>query len=112
MNSVVFMGKFTGVPVKRITMDNRSVVSFSLAVARKVKRKGKPDADFFNFTAWDRDADNIHRFFNKGDTILIRGRIENDFYTNKDGVQVKGNVVIVEEWEFGPKKYNDGQNNY
>lgn len=107
MNSVVFQGKLVGHPEKRYTLNNVPVVSFSIAVPKKVKKEGQPTADFFDCSAWDRDADNIHKFFSQGDTILIRGRIENNNYVNREGVKIKGQLVIVEDWGFGPKKKAD-----
>lgn len=104
MNSVIMQGRLTAEPVLRFTINNQPVASFSIAVPKRIKVEGKPTADFFDCTAWDADAENIHRFFRQGDMILVRGRLENNNYTNREGVQMKGQVIVVEEWTFGPKK--------
>ena len=33
--------------------------------------------------------------------------MEKDNYKNREGVQVKGQMFVVDEWYFGPKKKED-----
>jgi len=104
MNSVFLQGRLVSNPVRKYPYGSAPVVTFSIAVPKRVKKQGVPTADFFDCTAWDSDAENIYKFFTQGDMILIRGRIENNNYTNREGIKVYAQVIIVEEWEFGPKK--------
>lgn len=107
LNSVIFQGRLTGVPKISKFVSGMSVANFSIAVDRKVKREGQPTVDFFDCEAWDRDAENIHRYFNQGDMILLRGRLENNNYTTRAGTLVKGQKLVVEEWTFEPKKKSE-----
>lgn len=108
MNTVTFQGKLVKLPERRHTVDNKVLASFSIAVPKKFP-KDNQTADFFDCVAWGKPAENILKFFKQGDTILIKGRIENDNYTNREGQLVKGQLVIVEEWYFGPKKREDNK---
>lgn len=112
MNLAVLQGRLTSNPVRKYPFGSAPVVSFSIAVPKKFKKQGAPTADFFDCTAWDKDAENIYKFFTQGDMILIRGRIENNNYTNRAGEKVHGQVIIVEEWEFGPKKRGSEENSH
>ena len=59
MNKVILMGRLTRDPEVRYSQgENGSAVArFSLAVDRRFKRAGDAEADFFNCTAFGRQAE-------------------------------------------------------
>ena len=75
-----------------------------------VNRKGGKEADFFNCTAFGKTAENIAKYFHKGDRILIGGRVQNDTYTNKEGKKVTTTQIIVDEFDFIEKKDEASKN--
>ena len=90
--------------------NSTAIASFSVAVNRKFKRDNEPEADFFNCTAFGKQAEFIEKYLKKGTKILLSGRLQNDNYTNKEGQKVYGVKVMVEEIEFAESK-NAAQNN-
>ena len=106
MNKVILMGRLTRDPEVRYSQgaNPTAVARFSIAVDRRFKREGEPDADFFNCTAFGKQAEFIERYLRKGVKILTTGRIQNDNYTNKDGQMVYSVRVMVEEIEFAESK--------
>lgn len=105
MNLVVEQGKLTAKPQIRYSVENLAIAKFSIAVPKRgFVKAGGPTADFFNCTAFGKNAENINKHFDVGDTILVRGRLENDNYTTREDVKVYSVVIIVDEWDFGPKK--------
>lgn len=102
-------GRLTKPADLRQSVDRTMIVKFSIAVPRRVIKKDGKNADFFECVAFGKDAENIHRYFNTGDMILVRGRLENDNYTTRDDVKVYGQSIIVESWDFGPKKRSSEQ---
>ncbi len=114
MNKVILMGRLTRDPEVRYSQGaSQTVVArFSIAVDRRFKREGEPDADFFNCTAFGKQAEFIERYLRKGVKVVVCGRIQNDNYTNKDGQMVYSVRVMVEEIEFAESKNasagNDG----
>ena len=104
MNLVVQSGRLVSRPDKRYTVNNKPVVNFCIAVKKRKKSQDGKDADFFYCTAWDVHAENIFKYFDQGDVIMVKGRLENDNYTDREGNKVYGTVIVVDEWEFGPKK--------
>ena len=114
MNKVILMGRLTRDPEVRYSQgaNQTAVARFSIAVDRRFKREGEPDADFFNCTAFGRQAEFIERYLRKGVKIVVCGRIQNDNYTNKDGQMVYSVRVMVDEIEFAESKNasagNDG----
>ncbi len=106
MNKVILMGRLTRDPEVRYSQgaSQTAVARFSVAVDRRFKREGEPDADFFNCTAFGKQAEFIERYLRKGVKVVICGRIQNDNYTNKDGQMVYSVRVMVDEIEFAESK--------
>lgn len=116
MNKVILMGRLTRDPEVRYSQgaSQTAVARFSVAVDRRFKRDGEPDADFFNCTAFGKQAEFVERFLRKGIKVVVSGRIQNDNYTNKDGQMVYSVRVMVEEIEFAESKNasGNGDNSY
>lgn len=105
MNKVILMGRLTRDPEVRYAQgSNMAVCRYSLAVDRRFKRDGEPDADFFNCTVFGKGAEFAEKYFTKGTKILVSGRIQNNNYTNKDGQKVYDVQIIVDEQEFAESK--------
>ncbi|MCM1569912.1 MAG: single-stranded DNA-binding protein [Roseburia sp.] len=122
MNKVILMGRLTRDPEVRYSQGESAtaVARFSIAVDRRFKRQGEPDADFFNCTAFNKQAEFIERYLRKGIKVVLSGRVQNDNYTNKDGQMVYSVRVMVDEIEFAESKnansggdsgYNSGYSN-
>lgn len=111
MNKVVFIGRLTRDVELRCSANGQSQVArFSIAVPRKFKRDGDPDADFFNCTLFGKAAESVAKFFSKGKMIAVTGRVENDNYTDKNGNKVYGTRILVEEWDFCEGKNENAMN--
>ena len=112
MNKVILMGRLTRDPEVRYSQgaSQTAVARFSIAVDRRFKREGEPDADFFNCTAFGRQAEFIERYLHTGTKVVLSGRIQNDNYTNKDGQMVYSVRVMVDEIEFAESKNASSQN--
>ncbi len=117
MNKVIFMGRFTRDPEVRYSQgaNPTAIARFTLAVNRRFKRDGEPEADFFNCTAFGKQAEFIERYMRKAVKVVVSGRIENDNYTNKEGQMVYSVKVMIEEIEFAESKAaggNQGNSGY
>ena len=106
MNRVILMGRLTRDPEVRYAQNENgtAVARFSIAVDRRFKRDGEPDADFFNCTCFGKQAEFTEKYLRKGTKMLITGRIQNDNYTNQDGQTVYSVRVMVDEMEFAESK--------
>jgi len=117
MNKVILMGRLTRDPEVRYSQgaSQTTVARFSIAVDRRFKREGEPDADFFNCTAFGKQAEFVERYLRKGVKVVVCGRIQNDNYTNKEGQMVYSVRVMVDEIEFAESKNasaNNGDSGY
>ena len=114
MNKVILIGRLTRDPEVRYGQggSQTAVARFSIAVDRRFKREGEPDADFFNCTAFGKQAEFVERYLHKGIKMVVVGRIQNDNYTNRDGQQVYSVRVMVDELEFAESKNASGGDSF
>ncbi len=116
MNKVILMGRLTRDPEVRYSQGATptAVARFSVAVDRRFKRDGEPDADFFNCTCFGKQGEFVEKYLHKGTKVVLSGRIQNDNYTNKEGQQVYGVRIMVDEIEFAESKNaaGNGDNGY
>ena len=113
MNSVQLLGRLTRDPEVRYTAgDNPTAVArFTVACNRKYKKNAEQEADFISCMAFGKTAEFIERYFNKGSSIALNGRIQTGSYTNKDGQKVYTTDVVVDSLEFVGKKSDDNSAN-
>ena len=106
MNKVILLGRLTRDPEIRYSQGANSlaIASYSLAVNRSYKRDGEPDSDFFNCTAFGKNAEFAEKYLKKGTKIALVGKIQNESYTNKEGQKVTATKIIVDEQEFAESK--------
>jgi single-strand DNA-binding protein len=96
INRVVLVGRLTRDPELRTTTTGKNVTSFSIAVDKRFKREGEPDADFFRITAWGSTADFVSNYLTKGRLVAVDGRLETRKFTDKDGNNREVTEVVAE----------------
>ena len=109
MNKVILMGRLTRDPEVRYSQaaEPMAIVRFSIAVNRRFKRDGQPDADFINCTAFSKTGEFIEKFFKKGAMIAIEGSIQTGSY-EKEGRTIYTTDVIVEQAHFTGSRAESG----
>lgn len=105
MNKCIFIGRLTRDPEVRYTSSAEPlcVAKFSLAVNRRYKREGEPDADFFNCVAMGKSGEFVEKYFKKGQQVAIVGRLQIRTY-EKDGQKQWITEIMVEEQYFADSK--------
>ena len=114
MNKVILMGRLTRDPEVRYTTNTNALVcSFSLAVNRRFKSEGQPDADFINIVSWGKTAEFCSKYFTKGQQVGVIGRMQTRNYDDKDGKKVYVTEVVAEEAYFADsKRENNGDSSF
>lgn len=108
MNKVILMGRLTRDPEVRYSQGENSlaIARYSLAVDRRFKRPGEPDADFINCVTFGKSAEFAEKYLKQGTKIAVSGRIQTGSYTNKEGQKVYTTDIVVEDHEFAESKGN------
>lgn len=101
MNKVSLIGRLTKDVEIRFTQTNNTMVAiFSLAVNRRFKQEGQPEADFINIIAWNKTAEFCNKYFSKGQQIGVVGRIQTRNYEDNNGQKRYVTEVVAEEVYF------------
>lgn len=103
MNKITLIGRLTDDPELKQTTTNTSYCSFTVATDRPYQKDKERKADFIKCVAWNNTADLIAKYFTKGSSICIEGRMENNNYTDNKGVKRYNMLCQVEHIEFLPK---------
>ena len=114
MNKVILCGRVGKQPESRFTASGAQVVTFSLATSEKFKDKQgekKEVVTWHNLVLWQKTAEIAEKYVNKGDQLLIEGKISNRSYDDRDGNKKYISEVIVSNLEMlGSKNSGQGQN--
>ncbi|MDR1688791.1 MAG: single-stranded DNA-binding protein [Clostridiales bacterium] len=106
MNKVVLIGNLTRDPETRYSQSAEplAICRFSVAVSKRFKREGEPDADFISCVAFGKTGEFVDKYFKKGKKIGIIGRINTHSYEDQTGQRKYVTDVIAEEVEFVERK--------
>lgn len=101
MNKVVLIGRMTKDPELKFTPGTgTAVTNFTIAVNRRFKKEGQPDADFIPIVVWGKVAESTANYMKKGSQISVAGRIETRSYEAKDGGKRYVTEVVADEVKF------------
>lgn len=102
MNKVHLIGNLTKEPELRYTKNNTPVASYTIAVNTGYGEL--QETNFINITTWGKAGEFINKYFKKGQSIALTGRLKNRNYES-NGVKHYGMEVVTEDIEFvGSKK--------
>ncbi|MDE5884231.1 MAG: single-stranded DNA-binding protein [Oscillospiraceae bacterium] len=115
MNKVIFMGRLVNDPEFSVGQNGNAYCRFQIAVNRSFVRQGEQrQSDFFRITCFGKNAEFVNQYFVKGKPVLIEGKIQNNNYTDKNGVQHYSDEIIADTVSFvlSDPTRNNNQSNY
>ena len=114
LNNVTLMGRLGKDPELRHTQTGRAVASFSLAVDRDYKSQGSDqrETDWFDCVAWGPQAEFCQKYFSKGRTMILKGRLQVRSWTDQHGNKRRSTEVVAESIYFGDSKRDSGSGSY
>ena len=102
MNKVILMGRLVRDPEIKYTTANEplAVARYTLAVDRKFKRQGEPEADFISCVAFGKSAVFIEKYVKKGQRIAVAGALSTRTWEDRDGKKHYATEVVTNEHYF------------
>ena len=101
MNKVVLVGRLTKDPELKFAQGTgTAVTTFTVAVNRRFKREGQPEADFIPVVVFGKTAEATANYMSKGKLISVSGNIQTRTYDAKDGTKRYVTEVIADEVDF------------
>ena len=100
MNKLTIIGNLTGEPELRTTQNGKNVCTFSVAVNRRNRTDGQPEADFFRVSAWNSLGDVCAQYLAKGRKVAVVGSVSVHTYQGNDGTTKASLEVMAQDVEF------------
>lgn len=110
MNRVDLIGRLTKDLELRRSNNGNSVIRFTVAVDRRFKQPGGPEADFISCVAFGKTAENMARFLHKGSLIAVEGRIQTGSYMNQQQQRVYTTDIVADSVTFLESRKSQGYN--
>lgn len=105
LNVVALMGRLVADPQLRQTATGKNVASFRVAVDRGRKdANGQNRADFFDVVAWNKTAEFVCKYFQKGSLIAIDSHLQSRSYQDKSGQNRTAIEIIANNVHFAGSK--------
>lgn len=100
MQLLTIIGNLVRDPETRSTASGSTVCSFTVAVNRRKKVSGQPEADFFRVSAWNKLGENCQKYLAKGRKVCVVGSVTAHAYTAQDGKPAASLEVMANDVEF------------
>lgn len=103
-NNFFFIGRLTKNPELRYTSSNKAVAQVDLAIANT-----KDDTTFVQITLFEKMAENVHKYCEKGDLIGFQGSVKNHNWEDNKGNKHYDYTFMANRMSFLQTKTNNQQ---
>jgi len=97
--NIIISGNVGRDPEAKFMPDGTAITNFSVAV-----QDGKDHTEWFNVAAYRQQADVVRDYVNKGDRILVSGRLKTREYKGKDGETRKVTDLVADRVDLLERK--------
>lgn len=103
-NNFIFIGRLTKSPELRYTSSNKAVTQIDLAIANT-----KDDTTFVPITLFEKMAENVCKYCEKGDLIGFQGSVKNHNWKDNKGNKHYDYTFMANRMSFLQTKTNNQQ---
>lgn len=109
-NKVILLGNLTRDPEVRYTPNGTAVASFAIAVNRRYKQgdETRDEVSYIDIVVFGKQAEACGQYINKGDAILVDGRLQQRRWETEDGQKRNKIEVVAQSVNFMPKRSGAG----
>ena len=103
-NNFFFIGRLTKNPELKYTSSNKAVAQVDLAITNT-----KDDTTFVSITLFEKMAENVHKYCEKGDLIGFQGIVKNHNWEDNKGNKHYDYTFMANRMSFLQTKTNNQQ---
>jgi single-strand DNA-binding protein len=100
-NQVVVTGTLQTDPELRFIPSGKAVANFCVRDTPPTVKGEKRDSSFFDVTVWGDLAEHVAASLEKGDRVIVNGKLEQQKWETKEGD--KRSKVVIVGWQVGPE---------
>ena len=105
LNKMTLQGRITAKPEVKQTQSGVSVASFTVAWSEKVKEV--ETKCFQKCVAWRGTAEFLHKYFDKGQEMIVEGKMTTRDWNDDNGQKRSTNELVVDTVHFCGSKAKD-----
>lgn len=106
LNNIVLIGRLTKDPELRYTPSGKAVATLRLAVDRGTTNpQGEKETDFIDVVVWDKQAETVANYLQKGRLVAVQGRLQIRQYETQEGQRREKAEVVANQ--FGGVRFLD-----
>jgi len=99
VNNCIIGGNLCADPESREVGDGHLLTTFRLA-----NNHGLDRVSFINIECWNKTAEHVRQYLEKGSGVIVQGQLMTDTYEGKDGTKRAKSWIKAFSVEFLPKK--------
>jgi single-strand DNA-binding protein len=109
LNHIVLIGRLTKDPELRYTPSGKAVATLRLAVDRGTTNpQGEKETDFIDVVVWERQAETVANYLQKGRLVAVQGRLQIRQYETQEGQRREKAEVVAREVRFLDRGQDSG----
>lgn len=111
LNRVLLIGNLTRDPELRYIPSGSAVADFGVAMNRRFKRQDgswQEETTFVDVSAWGSQGEFVKKYFSKGKSIFVEGRLKYDQWTTPEGQKRSKLTVVAESIQFVEPRQDGG----
>lgn len=105
-NKVIMAGNLTRDPELRYLPSGTPVTNFNIAVNRRYRQGDelKDEVTYIDIVVFGKQAESCSQYLNKGDGVLVEGRLQERRWEGEDGQKRSKYEVVAQNIRFMPKR--------
>ena len=109
-NKVILIGNLTKDPEIRYTPSGTPVCNFRLAANHRYKQAEelKEEVCYIDIVVFGKQAENCGQYLNKGQSVLVDGRLQERRWETDDGQKRSKHEIIAQMVRFMPRRGETG----
>jgi single-strand DNA-binding protein len=103
VNKIIVIGNLGKDPEMRYTPNGQSVTSFTVASNRRYTTAAgeqREETEWFNVSAWGRQAELCNQYLTKGQQVYVEGRLRSRSFEGRDGQMRFVNEINLTDVQF------------
>lgn len=110
LNHIVLIGRLTKDPELRYTQSGKAVATLRLAVDRGTTNpQGEKETDFIDVVVWERQAETVANYLQKGRLVAVQGRLQIRQYETQEGQRRERAEVVANQVRFLDRGTDSGE---
>lgn len=108
VNRILLAGRLCANPILRTSPMGHPVCNFTVACDRDYKSAdGERETDFVDVVCWSGTAEHVAKYFRRGRTAIIDGRLQIRDWVDREGRKRRSVEIVADRVHFGDSKPKD-----